>query len=146
METVRSEVTFLAAVEDNLTESQRSKVREQRRKLAHAEKAMESTATKPNQAIAKPADPVEQAAAGAGISLTPEQEIAADRIHQVYAGHLRSLNRDIQGIHARLVSLEADKLVELEKILTPEQRVQLSHDRQAMSGAPKVSAADKTSK
>ena len=145
METVRTEVSLLATIEDNLTDAQRTKVREQRRKVANAEKSMEGTNSKHNQATAKPDNAVEQEVSGADISLTPEQEAAADKIHQRYIGHLRSLNRDIQGIHTRLVSLEADKLVELEKILTKEQLAQLREDRQSMTGAPKVSSADQES-
>jgi hypothetical protein len=145
METVRTEVSVLAAIEDNLTEAQRAKVRDQRRQVAHAEKALEGTGSKPNQATAKPADPVEQAVAGDDISLTPEQEAAADNIQQKYVSHLRSLNRDIQGIHNRLVSLEADKLVELEKLLTQQQLSQLRKTRQMMTVAPKITAANKAS-
>lgn len=145
METVRTEVALLAAIEDNLTESQRTKVRDQRRKVARAEKALEGTSSKPNQATAKPADTVEQEVAGASITLTPEQEAAADQIQQKYVGHLRSLNRDIQGIHTRLVSLEADKLVELEKLLTHEQLAQLREARQMMSAASKLTATDNSS-
>jgi hypothetical protein len=146
METVRTEVSLLAAVEDNLTESQRTTVREQRRKVAHAEMAMEGTSTKANRATAKPADPVDQAVSGAGISLTAEQEAMADKIQEKYAGHLRSLNRDIQGIHNRLVSLEADKLVEIEKLLTKEQLAQLRAERQQTTAEQKVTATDNASK
>ena len=144
LETVRTDVSLLAAIEDNMTEAQRTKVRDQRRRVAHAEKALAGTSSKPNQATAKPADPVEQEVAGADISLTPEQEDVADKIQQKYAGHLRSLNRDIQGIHNRLVSLEADKLVELEKLLTQQQLAQLREARQMMTGAQKLTA-EKTS-
>jgi hypothetical protein len=143
METVRTEVALLAAIEDKLTEPQRTYVRDKRRKVAHAEKALEGTNSNPNQATAKPADAAEQEIAGVGISLTPEQEATADMIHQKYVGHLRSLNRDIQGLHTRLVSLEADKLVELEKLLTKEQLAQLREGRQSVTGAPKVTNADK---
>lgn len=143
LETVRTEVALLAAIEDNLTEAQRAKVREQRRKVAHAEKALEGTNSKPNQATAKPDDAADQATAG--ISLTDEEEAVADAIHQKYVGHLRSLNRDIQGLHTRLVSLEADKLVELEKVLTKEQLAQLRQDRQSVTGPPKITADDKAS-
>jgi len=111
--------------------------------VAHAEQALEGTNSKPNKATAKPADAGEQAASGVGITLTDEQEAAADKIQHKYASHLRSLNRDIQGLHNRLVSLEADKLVELEKMLTKEQLAQLREGRQSMTGAPKISAADK---
>jgi len=141
METVRTEVALLAAIEDNLTEPQRTQVRNERRKVAHAEKALEGTNSKPNKATAKPDDAAEQATAG--ISLTDEQEAAADQIHQKYVGHLRSLNRDIQGLHTRLVSLEADKLVELEKMLTKEQLAQLREGRQSVTGTPKITATGK---
>jgi len=141
--TVRTEVALLAAIEDNLTEPQRTKVRDQRRKVAHAEKALEGTSTKPNQATADPVDAAEQVLAGVGISLTDEQEAAADMIQQKYVGRLRSLNRDIEGLHTRLVSLEADKLVELEKMLTEEQLAKLRESRQSLPAAPKVTAAGK---
>lgn len=145
METVRTEVALLAAIEDNLTESQRMQVRDQRRRVAHAEKALEGTKSKPNQAKASPVDAAEQVIAGIGISLTDEQEAAADQIQQKYAGILRSLNRDVEGLHTRLVSLEADKLVELEKMLTKEQLTQLREGRQSVTRALKVTATDKTS-
>ena len=54
---------------------------------------------------------------------------------------LRSLNRDIQGLHTRLVSLEADKLVEIEKVLTKDQLAQLREHRQSAPAVPKVAAA-----
>ena len=141
METVRTEVMLLAAIEDNLTEPQRTQVHAQRRKVAHAEKALEGTNSKPNQATAKPADAAEQATAG--ISLTSEQEAAADKIHEKYMGQLRSLNRDIQGLHTRLVSLEADKLVEIEKILTKEQIAQLRESRLNVPAGAKVTSTTK---
>ena len=146
METVRTEVSLLAAVEDNLTESQRTIVRGQRRKMAHTELAMQGTASKLNQATAKATDPVDQAVSGAGITLSSEQEAMADKIQEKHASHLRSLNRDIQGIHNRLVSLEADKHVELEKLLTKEQLVQLREERLTMAAGQKVTAAEKSAK
>jgi hypothetical protein len=146
METVRTEVALLAAIEDNLTEAQRTQVRDQRRKVAHAEKALEGTSAKPNQAKASPVDAAEQVIAGVGISLTDEQEAAADATQQKYASRLRSLNRDIEGLHTRLVSLEADKLVELEKMLTKEQLAQLREARQTGSAEQKLTSTDKASK
>lgn len=145
LETVRAEVELLATIEDKLTEPQRTQVRGQRRLAAHAEKALEGTTSKPNQATAEPADAAEQATAGAGISLTDEQEAAADKIQLKYVGYLRSLNRDIQGLHTRLISLEADKLVELEKLLSKDQLSQLREGREAMRNAPKVIAGERTS-
>ena len=73
--------------------------------------------------------------------LTPEQELAADKLQQKYLSHLRSLNRDIQGLHTRLVSLEADKLVELENVLTKEQLSQLHEFRQNAPVASKVATS-----
>ena len=143
MATIRTECMLLAAVEDRLTEAQRTAVHGQRREVAHAEKALEGTNAAANQSTEKPADAVEQVVEGAGITLTPEQETAAEKIQQNYASHLRSLNRDIAGLHNRLVSLEADKLVELEKVLTKTQMAQLRESRQMTTGAPKVTAIDK---
>ncbi|MCY2966483.1 MAG: hypothetical protein NT069_23110 [Planctomycetota bacterium] len=140
METVRTEVVLLATIEDTLTDKQRAQVREERRRVAHAEKLMEGTSTKPNKATAEPADAADQVVAAVGITLTDEQESAADKIHEKYVGHLRSLNRDIQGLHNRLISLEADRMVELEKMLTKEQLAELRHDRQAMTNHEKLTS------
>jgi len=143
MATVRTECMLLAAVEDGLTEPQRTAVHAQRRQVAHAEKALEGTTATANKATKDPADPVEQVVDGVGITLTPEQEAAADKVQQNYASQLRSLNRDIEGLHNRLVSLEADKLVELEKVLTKAQLTLLREQRQMTVAAPKVTATEK---
>jgi hypothetical protein len=140
-ETIRTEASLLAAIEDNLTEPQRKQVRDQRRKTAQHQKVLAGTDVKPNQATAKPASAVEEEIAIVGVSLTAEQELAADKLQEKYLSHLRSLNRDIQGLHTRLVSLEADKLVELENILTKDQILQLREFRQNAPVAPKVAAA-----
>lgn len=143
MATIRTECLLLAAVEDGMSEPQRTAVQAQRREVAHAEKALEGTNAKTNQSTEKPADAVEQAVAGTGITLSPEQETAAEKIQQNYSSHLRSLNRDVEGLHNRLVSLEADKLVELEKLLTKAQLAELRESRQTTIGAPKVTAIGK---
>jgi hypothetical protein len=144
LETIRTESLLLAAIEDNLTEPQRKQARDQRRKTAQHQKALAGTDVKPNQATAKPASAVEEEIALVGISLTPEQEAAADRLQEKYLSHLRSLNRDIQGLHTRLVSLEADKLVELENVLTKDQLSQLHEIRQNAPVAPKVATGRTT--
>lgn len=141
LETIRTEASLLAAIEDNFTESQRKQVRDQRRKTAQHQKTLAGTDVKPNQATAKPASAVEEEISIVGISLTAKQEEAADKLQEKYLSHLRSLNRDIQGLHTRLVSLEADKLVEIENVLTKEQLVQLHEYRQNAPVAPKVTAA-----
>lgn len=144
LETVRSEVAMLAAIEDSLTEKQRTQVRAERRKVAHAEKALEGTPSKPNKATEEPVDSADQVIAGVGITLTDEQEAAADRIHEKYVSHLRSLNRDVQGLHNRLISLEADRLVELEKMLTKEQLAELREHRQTMTAGARLTTVRKT--
>jgi hypothetical protein len=140
MAQVQAEVEMLAAIEDHLTEAQRTTVRDERRRTAHEEIVMQGTKSKPNQAKDKPADATEQVTAGAGITLTSEQEATAETIHAKYVGRLRSLNRDIQGLHTRLVSLEADKLVEIEKILTKEQLAQLRDSRLNVPAGAKVTS------
>ena len=72
------------------------------------------------------------------VSLTSEQELAADKLQEKYLGQLRSLNRDIDGLHIQLVSLEADKFVEIEKVLTKDQLQQLRKIRET---APSEHAA-----
>jgi len=157
METIRTEVDLLAAVEDNLSESQRASARKERHRIAHLErkarhkaennKTASSNDNKDNKSTdqssnAKP-ETVDIAVIGNnGVVLTIEQEDLADRIHHKYVHRLRSLNRDIHILHAQLISLEADKLVELEKILTKEQLDHLRKDRQSVSTAQ----SDSTSK
>jgi Spy/CpxP family protein refolding chaperone len=130
LETVRTEALLLTAIEDNLTEAQRKQVRDQRRKTAQHQKSLAGTDEKPNQATTKPSGAVEEEIGIVGVPLTAEQEAAADKLQEKCLGRLRSLNRDIQGLHIRLVSLEADKLVEIENVLTPEQLRQLRENRQ----------------
>ncbi|MEQ8789336.1 MAG: hypothetical protein RIC55_23785 [Pirellulaceae bacterium] len=138
LETVRTEALLLTAIEDNLTEAQRSHVRVQRRRTAQREKSLAGTDVKPNQAVTKPDSAVEEVIDIVGVTLTAEQEAAADRVQEKYLSHLRSLNRDILGLHTRLVSLEADKIVALENVLTKDQLEQLREIRQNASFGPKV--------
>ncbi len=152
MQTISMETTLLAAIEDNLTESQRTQVRDQRRKTAQHEQAVAATSTKVNQApvtkdeeSTKPANSADEGIAAAGVTLTDAQEAAADKVQEKYHSQLRSMNRDIQGLHTRLVSLEADKLAEIEKVLTKDQLAQLRASRQNAPAAPKVAMSRKES-
>lgn len=144
LETVRTEALLLAAIEDNLTDSQRQQVRAQRRKTAQHQKSLAGTDVKPNQSTTKAVSAVEEEIGIVGVSLTAEQEAAADKLQEKCLGCLRSLNRDIQGLHIRLVSLEADKLVEIESILTADQLQQLRETRQDAPIEQKVSAKKST--
>ena len=68
----------------------------QRRRVAQHEKAIAGTNVKAKQETVKPVSAVEQDLAIVGVSLTPEQEAAADAIQEKYLGRLRSLNRGIR--------------------------------------------------
>ena len=140
MDTIRTEALLLAAIEDKLTDAQRQRVREQRRKTAQHQKSLESTDAKPNQATSKPVSAVEEELSIVGVALTVEQQVAADALQEKYLSQLRSLNRDIEGLHMRLVSLEADKLVEIEKVLTKDQLLQFREIRQNAPDTSKIAA------
>lgn len=133
LETIRTEALLLSAIEDNLTEPQRQQVRDQRRRVAQHEKAIARKDVKARQETARPVSAVEEEIAISGVPLTPEQEAAANAIQERYLGRLRALNRGILGLHNRLVSLEADKFVEIEKVLTKDQMKQLCKIRQSAS-------------
>lgn len=144
--TIGLECALLCAIEDNLTETQRIQVRDQRRKVAKHQKAVAGTTTRLNQATEEPADAVQDEINLDGVTLTAEQETAADKVQEKYLTHLRSLNRDIQGLHTRLVSLEADKMVEIEKVLTKPQMMELRELRQTAPAGPKEPVSIRESK
>jgi len=121
---------LLSAIEDNLTEPQRQQVRDQRRRVAKHEKAIAGTNVKAKQETAKPAIAVKEELAIVGVPLTPNRKSGRHDPGKV-PRRLRSLNRGIEGLHNRLVSLEADKLVEIEKVLTKDQLKQLREIRQS---------------
>ena len=138
MDTIRTEALLLTAIEDKFTDAQREQVRKERRKTAHHQKSLESTTVKPNQATSKAASAVEEEIAIVGVALSPQQQVEADALQEKYLSQLRSLNRDIEGLHMRLVSLEADKIVEIEKVLTKDQLLQLRKIRQDYPVEPRI--------
>ena len=138
LQTIELETKLLAAFEDNLTESQRQHVRDQRRKTAQHEKL---AGARPDQSAAKPRDAVAAELKVVGISLTPEQEEAAEKLQEKYRSSMRRLNREIQGLHNQLLSLEAEKLVAIEKVLTKEQLAELRSHRLS---APESSEASQS--
>lgn len=163
IKTISLETGLMAAIEDNLTEPQREQVRHQRRITAKHEKAQaasnpkgtqapvksnaetrkaDQTADKSNDATEKPGQAVEDGLAAAGITLTEEQEAAADKVQDKYRSQLRAKNREIAALHIRLVSLEADKLAEIEKVLTKEQLSQLRMHRQNAPDTRKVASKE----
>jgi hypothetical protein len=142
LETIRTEAILLSAIEDNLTEPQRQQVREQRRRVAKREKALAGKNVDTQQETVKPVSAVEEEIEIVGVPLTPEQEAAAEATQEKYLDCLRLLNRNIQGLHNRLVSLEADKFVEIEKVLTKEQLQELCKIRQSAPPTTSVEATN----
>lgn len=134
------ESSMLASIEDNLTEAQRQKVRDHRQKTAQHEKVIASTPGKLNQAPDKAATPVEEELGEVGVTMTAEQGAMADKIQEKFHDQLHSMHRDIQGFHARLLCLEADKLVRMEKVLTKEQLTELRKSRENAPVAQKLAA------
>lgn len=128
MKTITTETSLLAAIEDNLTEAQRTHVREQRHKTAQHEKLV--AGEKVNPETAKPVDQVKKEADGVGVPLTAEQEAMSDKVQENYRPQMRALSREVQALHFQLLSLEADKLVAIEKVLTKDQLAQLRSLRQ----------------
>ena len=143
LETIRTEALLLSAIEDNLTEPQRAQVRDQRRRVARHEKTLAGARAPAPPTTPKPVSAVEEEITIMGVPLTPDQEAAADAVQEKYLSRLRSLNRAIEGLHNRLVSLEADKFVEIEKVLTEDQLKQLCQIRQT---APPALLGEVTSK
>jgi len=144
LETIRTEAILLSAIEDNLTEPQRQQVRDQRRRVASHEKRLAGTRVPAPPATPKPVSAVEEEITIMGVPLTPDQEAAADAVQEKYLSRLRSLNRAIEGLHNRLVSLEADKFVEIEKVLTKGQLKQLREIRQSAPPTTPGEAASKS--
>lgn len=142
MQTIAVESALLAAVEDKLTDAQRQQVRDQRRKTAQHEKLngakSEKSAPEADAKSDKHLAGADAEIAAAGVEMTNEQHDAAEDIHHNYHSQLRSMHRDIHSLHNRLLSLEADKLVEIEKVLTKEQLAELRMSRQRPHAAPRT--------
>jgi hypothetical protein len=141
LETVAMEASMLAAIEDGFNEAQRKQVRDSRRATAQADTAKTDAKSNKPKATAEATPVVEEELVIIGVSLTPEQEAAADKVNGNYFNHFRTLKREIHALHSRLVSLEAEKIVEIEKVLTEEQLKQLRDVRQTVTAAPKATAS-----
>jgi len=168
-DTIRTEVMLITAIEDNLSPEQQAQVRMQRRKLAHEGKMAHNRGdagqaqsgqrgeTKAisdqksdnpgrsdnpqrvgDQREGRPAPTTEAISLG-NIELNEEQEQIAQELHDKYFGRLRSLSREIDSLHTRLVSLEADELAEIETVLTKEQLTQLREGRKECPAPSRVS-------
>jgi len=167
-DTIRTEVLLITAIEDNLTDEQQQQVRSARRMRAHEAKvsgktkgparAVSDTASRTEARIkaetgvategeGRPGAKGEKDPAGvigatalSNITLTEEQEEIAQELHDKYYSRLRSLNRQVDALHTRLVALEADELAEIETALNKEQIEQL---REIRKEAPVHKVADR---
>jgi len=152
MQTIQLETSMLSAIEDHLSETQRQNIREHRRKTASYERVTARTTEKPkSNSNERPrtdtsADRVKDKAAGevdvetphVGVALTRDQEGVVDRIHMKYRPQLRSMNREIHHLHNRLLSLETEKMAEIEQVLTKDQLNQLRSDRENAPDTTKI--------
>ncbi|MES2789689.1 MAG: hypothetical protein V4719_08715 [Planctomycetota bacterium] len=134
LQMIAVESSMLAAIEDNLTEPQLTHVRTHRRKTAHHGRTAVATP--------KPATAIENELEKDGVLLTDEQAAASDSLQEKYHTNLHVLHREIQGLHARLLALEADKLVQIEKVLTKEQLAQLRTNRRNAPVALKLATSN----
>ncbi len=135
---IKAEALMLSAIEDHLTEPQLMQVRTHRQRTAHHGRKMVTTTT----TAAKPATPAEKELAHDGVVLTAQQAAASDKIQEKYHANLESLHHEIQGLHARLLALESEKLVQIEKVLTKEQLAELKKNREMAPAALKLSNND----
>lgn len=131
MQVIDLESQLLAAIEDNLTEPQRQQIRSHRQKTAKHENAAEAKNTKSESTTAKLATEVDEDLADVGITLTSEQQTAAEKVEEKYRPQFRSMKHDIESLHARLLSLSACKMEDIEKVLTKDQLSELRTHRQS---------------
>src|SRR5262245_21050612 len=141
LDTIALETKSLAAVKDTLGDSQRTFIRKQRARIAHgsaadderrqpADRQRRDDEARSDQRTAQPTAVVEEVLA-VGVTLTPAQERAADAVYASYFERLRNAKREIHELHTRLLSLESEKLAEIEQLLSKDQLMQLRQERQA---------------
>ena len=136
------EAMLLVAIEDGLTDSQRSRVQHQRKHLH--KKSAPKDASPPAEAKAAPAKSapfvVEEEIVVIGISLSPEQRRQAADVHASYAEQLEAWREQVRDLHAQLVALEADKVISIEHLLTDAQIKQLREQRKRPPALPAKTA------
>jgi hypothetical protein len=135
---IRMEASMLARIEEHFNDAQRKHVRDQRRRTAHHRRHDGKTNVKVNS------NAPEEEIVIIGITLTPQQQEKADGIRRNYNDRLGSLNDNIERLQAKMLSLETEKLLEIEDVLTKEQRDQLRKDHEKLTQNADASS-DKTS-
>lgn len=166
-EAVLIEASMLASIEDCLTEEQKKHIHHQRDRISNNDEDASNDSAKndkddKNDKAKRETARADQNDAGRrntaargndkngvmveeitiiGVNLSPDQEQAAEEVQENYVTRLRKLNREMEQLHGRLVALETDRLLQIEQILTKEQRDQLRKDHQKMGHSAKHSAS-----
>lgn len=133
MKTITMEATMLAAIEDSFSDAQRHKIRDHRRVTAQHQKSGEVKGGKDNKSTESSGDIVKNELSDVGVTLTAEQQAKAEDIQRQYRHPLMKANREIHGMHDRLLALEAEKIAAIEKVLTKEQLSELQTSRQTIA-------------
>lgn len=142
-EAIGIEASMMAAIEENLTEAQRKHIRNQRERIArkldrnerhdsakdYAKNENAKSDNNKNDSNDKKDTVVEEITI-VGVNLSPDQESTAEELRGSYSHRLHKLNRRISELHAQLVSMEVERLLKIEEILTKEQRQQLRKEHQ----------------
>jgi len=134
-EAIAIEASMLAAIEDNLSDAQRKNLSEHRRRHRHRGDAASGNAQR-NAA----SQPVVEEITIIGVTLSPEQEDAAETLRDRYSDRLQDLSGLIEDLHARLVGLETERLLEIEGVLTKDQREELRKEHQKITKATKLTS------
>jgi len=170
-EAVGIEASMLASIEENLTEAQRKQIREQRERIArrHAMRDERREDRRERHDIGKndaakdtnkndtvkdnnrndsnnKNDIVVEEITVVGVNLSPDQESTAENVRGSYSHRLHKLNRRISDIHAQLISMEVERLLKIEEILTKEQRQQLRKEHQNMGADVRTSHISREAK
>jgi hypothetical protein len=112
-QTLKAEAFLLTAIEDGFTDTQRKQAQDLRRKTTTPVSTPASDSAK--------APATGDKATPTGVALTPEQIAAVGKLQEKYHIHLGPMSRDIQACHGRLLAIEMEKFIDIEKLLTPEQ-------------------------
>lgn len=149
-ETIGLEAAMLAAVEENLTDAQRKHIREQRERMANRrhnrearqasrENARDERKSRDNKDGDKSNDKnvIVEEITVVGVTLSPEQEAAAEGVRGNYFDQLHKMNGELQSLHSQLVAMETARLLKIEDVLTKEQKESLRKEHHKIAQAAK---------
>lgn len=154
-EAVGIEASMLVSIEDHLTDAQRKHMRHQRHRVSHGKHHAAKDSTKnsdenanrdsnnrntndsskdakdtTNSTQGNAQNPVVEEITVVGVTLSPDQVTATEGVHENYRGRLHRLHGQIAELHAKLIAMETHRLLQIEDVLTKEQRQQIRKDHQ----------------